>query len=115
MRIGILTGGGDVPGLNPCIKALVYRAVDEGHEPIILTPGEKKGRDYYQQVELLNEKIKNALVGKHLDKGEMFSYFQFGGSDCVVVFERKANVNVTAKVGTHYPIRSQYAIANINE
>lgn len=32
MRIGVLTGGGDVPGLNPCIKALVYRAVDEGHE-----------------------------------------------------------------------------------
>lgn len=31
MRIGILTGGGDVPGLNPCIKAVVNRAVDEGH------------------------------------------------------------------------------------
>jgi len=29
MRIGILTGGGDVPGLNPCIKAAVYRATDE--------------------------------------------------------------------------------------
>ena len=28
--IGILTGGGDVPGLNPCIKALVNRAIDEG-------------------------------------------------------------------------------------
>lgn len=34
MRIGVLTGGGDVPGLNPCIKALVYRAIDEGHEVI---------------------------------------------------------------------------------
>lgn len=32
MRIGVLTGGGDVPGLNSCIKSLVYRAVDEGHE-----------------------------------------------------------------------------------
>jgi len=28
--IAILTGGGDVPGLNPCIKALVYRAESEG-------------------------------------------------------------------------------------
>jgi 6-phosphofructokinase 1 len=28
--IAILTGGGDVPGLNPCIKALVYRANSEG-------------------------------------------------------------------------------------
>lgn len=32
MKIGILTGGGDVPGLNPCIKAVVNRAMDEGHE-----------------------------------------------------------------------------------
>ena len=27
--IAILTGGGDVPGLNPCIKTLVYRAGNE--------------------------------------------------------------------------------------
>ncbi len=32
MKIGILTGGGDVPGLNPCIKAAVYRATEEGNE-----------------------------------------------------------------------------------
>jgi len=32
MRIGILTGGGDVPGLNPCIKSAVMRATEEGHE-----------------------------------------------------------------------------------
>ena len=30
MRIGILTDGGDMPGLNPCIKAIVNRAVDQG-------------------------------------------------------------------------------------
>ncbi len=40
--------------------------------------------------------------------------FQFGGSDCVMVFERKASVNVTATVNVHYPVRSQYAIANVN-
>ena len=32
MRIGVLTGGGDVPGLNPCIKMLVARAIEEGYE-----------------------------------------------------------------------------------
>ena len=32
MRIGILTGGGDVPGLNPCIKSVVYLAADAGAE-----------------------------------------------------------------------------------
>ncbi len=29
-RVGLLTGGGDVPGLNPCIKAIVTRAEEEG-------------------------------------------------------------------------------------
>lgn len=39
MRIGILTGGGDVPGLNPCIKAVVNRATEEGHEVIGIRRG----------------------------------------------------------------------------
>lgn len=39
MKIGILTGGGDVPGLNPCIKAVVYRAAEEGHEVIGIRRG----------------------------------------------------------------------------
>ncbi len=39
MRIGILTGGGDVPGLNPCIRAIVYRAIDEGHEVLGIRRG----------------------------------------------------------------------------
>ena len=34
MRIGILTGGGDVPGLNACIKAVVNRAAGAGHEVV---------------------------------------------------------------------------------
>ena len=39
MRIGILTGGGDVPGLNPCIKSAVDRALDEGHEVVGIRRG----------------------------------------------------------------------------
>jgi 6-phosphofructokinase 1 len=34
MRIGVLTGGGDVPGLNPCMKAVVNRGTEEGLEVI---------------------------------------------------------------------------------
>ena len=34
MRLAILTGGGDVPGLNPCIKAAVNRVIDSGGEII---------------------------------------------------------------------------------
>lgn len=39
MKIGILTGGGDVPGLNPCIKAVVNRAIEEGHEVLGIRRG----------------------------------------------------------------------------
>lgn len=39
MRIGILTGGGDVPGLNACIKTVVQRALEEGHEVIGIRRG----------------------------------------------------------------------------
>ncbi len=39
MRIGVLTGGGDVPGLNPCIKAVVNRAIEEGHEAMGILRG----------------------------------------------------------------------------
>jgi 6-phosphofructokinase 1 len=39
MRIGILTGGGDVPGLNPCIKAAVYHAVDSGAQVVGIKRG----------------------------------------------------------------------------
>jgi ATP-dependent phosphofructokinase / diphosphate-dependent phosphofructokinase len=39
MRLGILTGGGDVPGLNACIKAVVLRAVDEGHQVLGIRRG----------------------------------------------------------------------------
>ena len=39
VRIGILTGGGDVPGLNPCIKAVVNRVAHDGHEVVGLRRG----------------------------------------------------------------------------
>lgn len=39
MKIGILTGGGDVPGLNPAIKAAVYRSTDSEHEVIGIRRG----------------------------------------------------------------------------
>jgi 6-phosphofructokinase 1 len=39
VRAAILTGGGDVPGLNPCIKAAVNRAVDAGSEMIGIRRG----------------------------------------------------------------------------
>lgn len=38
-RIGLLTGGGDAPGQNVCLKAIVYGAVDCGYEVIGIRKG----------------------------------------------------------------------------
>ncbi|TET69958.1 MAG: ATP-dependent 6-phosphofructokinase [Candidatus Aminicenantes bacterium] len=38
-KIGILTGGGDVPGLNPAIRAITIRAIREGYEVIGIRRG----------------------------------------------------------------------------
>ncbi len=38
-RIAVLTGGGDVPGLNAVIKSVVYRATDAGYDVLGLRRG----------------------------------------------------------------------------
>jgi phosphatidylserine decarboxylase precursor len=43
-----------------------------------------------------------AEVGQTLHKGEELGYFQFGGSDFVMVFERASNVQFIAQRGVHY-------------
>ena len=37
--IGVLTGGGDVPGLNPAIRAVTFRALREGYRVLGLRRG----------------------------------------------------------------------------
>src|ERR1044072_6350444 len=38
-RVGVLTGGGDAPGLNAAIKGLVYRASERDIETVGLSDG----------------------------------------------------------------------------
>src|SRR5262245_14108137 len=40
-RIGVLTGGGDAPGLNPAIRAVVWKAAELGIEVLGLYDGWK--------------------------------------------------------------------------
>jgi len=54
--------------------------------------------------------IITAEVGAELAKGEEFGYFQFGGSDIVVIFEA-GKVDITAEIGTHYNVGKQIAKA----
>lgn len=65
--IGILTGGGDVPGLNPAIRAVTIRALREGHRVIGIRRGwgglvdviPDKDADNSEHVQVLTEEIVN--------------------------------------------------------
>ncbi len=65
--IAILTGGGDVPGLNPAIRAITIRAVREGHRVIGLRRGwaglvdylPDPGADNSENMQELSEAIVN--------------------------------------------------------
>ncbi len=65
--IGILTGGGDVPGLNPAIRAVTIRALREGYQVIGIRRGwaglieiqRDKGADNSNNYQVLTEEIVN--------------------------------------------------------
>jgi ATP-dependent phosphofructokinase / diphosphate-dependent phosphofructokinase len=67
--IGILTGGGDVPGLNPAIRAVTIRAVREGYQVIGLRRGwagvlelvRNKKADNSACYEVLTEELVNKM------------------------------------------------------
>ena len=46
--------------------------------------------------------VMTAEKGVTLHKGEGFAYFQFGGSDHIVLFEKSCKVNLTAQPNVHY-------------
>jgi 6-phosphofructokinase 1 len=48
-RVAILSGGGDAPGLNLCLKSLVYRLCELGFEPIGVRKGWEGLIDYNQR------------------------------------------------------------------
>jgi ATP-dependent phosphofructokinase / diphosphate-dependent phosphofructokinase len=74
MRIGILTGGGDVPGLNPCIKAVVYRAVDQGAEVM----GIRRGWGGLLNYDFNSNDNSNLVI--HLNKGNTRVVDRTGGT-----------------------------------
>ncbi len=50
-----------------------------------------------------------AQVGAELAKGEEFGYFQFGGSDIIMLFSQKGKVSFTADIDKHYKQGQQIA------
>jgi phosphatidylserine decarboxylase len=55
--------------------------------------------------------ILTAEVGVTLRKGEELAYFQFGGSDIVMLFQARSNVSFTAQPNVHYKVGTKIADA----
>ncbi|MCH5217924.1 MAG: phosphatidylserine decarboxylase [Muribaculaceae bacterium] len=55
--------------------------------------------------------VLTAEEGRTLRKGEEISYFQFGGSDIVTVYQQCSNVSITAQPGVHYKVGTRVAEA----
>ena len=57
-RVGILTGGGDVPGLNSVIKSVVYRGAEIGCDVI----GIRRGWEGLTHVDLSDPASKTGYI-----------------------------------------------------
>jgi 6-phosphofructokinase 1 len=75
-RIGILTGGGDVPGLNSVIKSVVYRSTELGYDVLGLRrgwealthmrPGTELDREYVRPLDRANTRTIDRTGGTAL-------------------------------------------------
>jgi 6-phosphofructokinase 1 len=74
-RIGILTGGGDVPGLNAVIKSVVYRATEIGCEVI----GIRRGWEGLTHVDLKDPASKARYI-LHLNRDNTRTIDRTGGT-----------------------------------
>src|ERR1700741_898342 len=118
-RVGVLTGGGDAPGLNPAIKGLVYRGAELGLEVIGLYDGWRGLLNPRPDVALLDREavrrwdrdggtnlgssrtnpFRNATqAGEHEDRsGEVFANIKELGLDALVVCGGEDTLGVAAK------------------
>lgn len=75
MRIGILTGGGDVPGLNPCIRSVTLSAIDLGWQ----VTGFRRGWDGLLRIDP-DDRASIAAYSYRLDREAVRGIDRMGGT-----------------------------------
>ena len=67
MRIGLLTSGGDAPGMNACIRAVVRTALPRGHQVVGIRRGYKGllDEDFYYSFHLKDHQMHLRSVLEH--------------------------------------------------
>ena len=100
MRIGILTGGGDCPGLNAVIRAVVRRATENGHEMVGIRDG-WRGLTEGTLVPLGRREVSGILPrgGTILGTTRTNPYKVEGGVEAVLRNVREARLDAVVAVG----------------
>ncbi len=102
-RIGVLTGGGDCPGLNPAIKAITYKAIFDGIEVVGIRHGwrglvEGKDEDY---MPLGREDVRtiDRTGGTILGTSRTNPYFRENGPQDVLDNMEKHGIDALVAIG----------------
>lgn len=59
--------------------------------------------------------VLSVKAGDYVEKGQEISYFQFGGSDIVMVFQKDANVKFHQEINEHYNFGTAVATATVKK
>ena len=100
MRIGILTGGGDCPGLNAVIRVLVRKGLKDGHTMIGIRNG-WKGIFDDDVVELSRDHVSGIIYrgGTILGTSRTNPYKEANGEKAVLDFIARHGIDVLIPVG----------------
>ena len=119
MKVGILTGGGDCPGLNPAIRGIVYRGLDFGFECVGILEGwrglvqgnyepltlESVEEIIYQGGTMLGSSRTNLFKkGGEADLQAALANIKSAGFDAIVACGGEDTLGVAAKLYTQHGV-----------
>lgn len=99
-RLGVLTGGGDAPGLNPAIRGVFYKASELGYEIVGLRDG-WKGLLEKDAIPLTKEEVDAALTkgGTILGSSRTNPYNREGGKELAEKNFHELGLNALIAIG----------------
>lgn len=117
MKVGILTGGGDCPGLNPAIRGVVYRGADFGFEFVGIQEGwrglvkgiyepltlESVEEIIYQGGTMLGSSRTNPFKNQ-ADLDAVLSNIKSAGFDAIVALGGEDTLGVAAKLYSQHGV-----------
>jgi phosphofructokinase-like protein len=100
VRIGVLTGGGDCPGLNAAVRAVVYRAASRGHEVVGFLDGWRGVRDDLARP-LVPADVADAVLrgGTMLGSSRTNPFASSGDAEKVLATLRRRGVDALVAIG----------------